>query len=253
MSQIAKIADAVMIAAEAIEKNYTTAIILAAGNSSRMAAGQNKQLAVIHGKPVLAHTLLAYQNCPLIREIIVVTKENDFETVRNMREQYAITKLKKLVTGGADRQASAKNGFENIGAKTRFVAIADGARCLTTSEQISKVCLAAYRHNAASAAHLVNDTLKRATILGTVTETVDRENLWQVQTPQVFQISLYAAALAKAKRDGLTVTDDNALIENLGYSVYLTECGASNFKVTTADDLPLAEAILRYRGSPDAR
>lgn len=252
MSQIAKIADAVMVAAEAIEKNYTTAIILAAGSSSRMAPGQNKQFTVVNGKPVLAHTLLAYQNCPLVREIIVVTKEDDFDAVRNIREQYVITKLKKLVTGSSSRQASAKNGFENISAQTRFVAIADGARCLTTSEQISKVCLAAYRHNAASAAHLVNDTLKRATILGTVTATVDRTNLWQVQTPQVFQASLYAAALSKAKRDGLEVTDDNALIENLGYKVYLTECGASNFKVTTVEDLPMAEAILRYRGSTDA-
>ncbi len=248
MSKITKIADAVMVAAEAIEKNYTTAIILAAGNSSRMGIGQNKQFAVVNGKPVLAHTLLAYQNCPLIREIMVVTKECDFEAVRSIREQYSITKLKKLVTGGANRQASAQNGFAHISDKTRFVAIADGARCLTTSEQISKVCLAAYRHNAASAAHLVSDTVKRATILGTVTETVDRKNLWQVQTPQIFQVSLYAAALSKAKRDGLEVTDDNALIENLGYSVYLTECGVANLKVTTADDLPLAEAILQYRG-----
>ena len=100
---------------------------------------------------------------------------------------------------------------------------------------------------AASAAHQVTDTVKRTTTLGMTRETVDRNNLWQAQTPQIFHTSLYTAALYQAEKDGFSVTDDNSLIEHLGYQVRMVECGLQNIKITTAEDLPLAEAILEYR------
>ena len=229
------------------QKNYTAAIILAAGSSTRMGGGINKQLQPLCGVPVLAHTLLAYQKCPLIREIVVVTRPQDFESVYEIAQQYGIKKLLHIVAGGNSRQESAVCGMRKLESHVRYVAIADGARCMTTPGQIAKVCLRAYRHHAASAAHKINDTVKRTTSLGMTTETVDRTNLWQAQTPQIFHTSLYTAALYTAQKDEFEGTDDNSLIEHLGYQVRMVECGHQNIKITTADDLPLAEAILHYR------
>ncbi|MBQ9131029.1 MAG: 2-C-methyl-D-erythritol 4-phosphate cytidylyltransferase [Clostridia bacterium] len=227
--------------------NHTAAVILAAGSSTRMGKGLNKQLQAVNGIPVLAHTLMAYQRCALIREIIVVARPQDFEAIYQISKTYHIKKLRHIVSGGATRQISAERGVAKVNEQTKYVAIADGARCLTTPEQIAKVCLRAYRHKAASAGHLISDTVKRATSLGAIKETVDRTGLWQVQTPQIFHTSLYAAALQRAKSEGYEVTDDNSLIEKLGYRIQLVECGRENLKITTKDDLALAEAILRYR------
>ena len=226
---------------------HTAAIILAAGNSTRMGKGINKQLQLVNGTPVLAHTLLAYQRCALIQDILIVARPQDFEEIFQICKTYKIKKLRHLVMGGSTRQESAANGMAKIGENVKYVAIADGARCLVTPEMITKVCLRAYRQKAASAAHLVSDTVKRATALGKVKETVDRKGLWQVQTPQIFHSSLYTAALARAEADHFTATDDNALVEHLGYQIRLVECGRENLKITTPEDLALAEAILQYR------
>jgi len=230
-------------------QNVTAAVIVAAGNSTRMGGNTNKQFLELHGVPVLAHTLLSYQHCKLISKIVVVTKPENFEAVYQMAKEYSITKLSALAAGGASRQESAKNGIAKLDEDVRYVAIADGARCLTTPKQIAKVCLKAYRYKAASAAHLISDTVKRTNSSGMVKETVDRTNLWQAQTPQIFHTALYQAALYKADEDNYSVTDDNSLIEHLGYQVKMVVCGIENIKITTPDDLPLAEAILQYRST----
>lgn len=224
----------------------TAAIILAAGSSTRM-CGIDKQLQPIDGIPVIARTLLAFQQSMLIREITVVTKPEQFSAILDLKKRYQLNKIRHIVGGGATRQDSAKKGLETIGDAFRFVAIADGARCLVTPEMINKVCNAAYAFNAASAAHAVTDTVKKATPTGMVRETVDRKDLWLVQTPQVFSTPLYRAAMERASATGINATDDNALIEALGFSVKLVECGAANMKITTRDDLALAEAIVRSR------
>ena len=224
----------------------TAAVILAAGDSKRMGS-INKLFYRINGVPVLAHTMIAYQKCPLIREIVMVAKPEDFSKIQDLKVKYGITKLSHVVAGGQTRQESAKNGIEKLGDEVKYVAIADGARCLITPAQIAKVCLRAYRCQAASAAHKISDTVKRTTAIGMTRETVDRNNLWQAQTPQVFHTSLYTAALYQAEADGFSVTDDNSLIEHLGYQVRMVECSMQNIKITTPDDLPLAEAILEYR------
>ena len=144
---------------------HTAAIILAAGNSTRMGKGINKQLQLVNGTPVLAHTLLAYQRCALIQDILIVARPQDFEEIFQICKTYKIKKLRHLVSGGSTRQESAANGMAKIGENVKYVAIADGARCLVTPEMITKVCLRAYRQKAASAAHLVSDTVKRATAL----------------------------------------------------------------------------------------
>ncbi len=238
--------DVAQTVANAAMKTKTAAVILAAGSSTRM-SGKNKQLEKLDGTPVLAHTLLAYQRCPMISQIVVVTRPQDFDAVKEIYKQYRITKMTHIACGGKTRQESAMRGVAKLDAAVGYVAIADGARCLITPEQITKVCLYAYRHEAASAAHLISDTVKRTNATGMTVENVDRKHLWAVQTPQVFHTSLYTAAMLRAETDGIEVTDDNSLIEHLGYQVHLVECGASNMKITTPDDLSLAEAILKAR------
>ena len=226
--------------------SITAAVILAAGNSKRMGS-VNKLFYRINGIPVLAHTLIAYQKCPLIREIVVVAKPEDFGKIQGLKQQYGITKLTQMAAGGETRQESAKNGVEKLSDKIKYIAIADGARCLTTPTQITKVCLAAYRQISACAAHKVTDTVKRATVLHNTTETIDRNDIWEMQTPQVFHASLYQAAMLRAQDDKITATDDSTLVEKLGYRVHLVECGIGNIKITTVEDIPFAEAVLNYR------
>ena len=228
-------------------KTVTAAIILAAGKSTRMGKNKNKQMMTVNGIPVLAHTMMAYQDSSLIRDIIVVTRKEEFADVLALAKQYGIKKLKKVVTGGNSRQQSAKNGFLHLDADVRYVAIADGARCLTTADMINRVCMRAYRYQAASAAHQISSSIKRASIMGTVMGSVDRRGLWEAQTPQVFHTSLYNAALYKADNDKVDVTDDNALIEHLGYQIKLVECGMTNIKITTPEDISFARAILAAR------
>ena len=224
----------------------TAAVILAAGDSKRMGA-INKLFYRIGGIPVLAHTLIAYQKAPLIREIVVVAKPEDFGRIQELKQKYGISKLTNLVAGGETRQESAKNGVEKLSDRVKFIAIADGARCLTTPTQITKVCLSAYRQMAACAAHKVTDTVKRATVLNNTTETIARDHLWEMQTPQVFNASLYKAAMLKAQDEEFAATDDATLVEKLGYRVHLIECGIGNIKITTVEDIPLAEAVINYR------
>ena len=224
----------------------TAAVILAAGDSKRM-GNINKLFYQVGGIPVLAHTLIAYQKAPLIREIVVVAKPEDFGKIQELKRKYGISKLTQLANGGETRQESAKNGIEKLGNDVKYVAIADGARCLTTPTQITKVCLSAYRQMAACAAHKVTDTVKRATVLHNTTETIDRSDLWEMQTPQIFNTALYQAAMIRAEENKLTATDDATLIEGLGYRVHLIECGIGNIKITTVEDIPFAEAILSYR------
>ena len=226
----------------------TSAVILAAGDSKRMGT-INKLFYSVGGVPVLAHTLIAYQKCPLIREIVVVAKPEDFSKIQELKRKYGISKLTQLANGGETRQESAKNGVEKLGDDVKYVAIADGARCLTTPTQITKVCLSAYRQMAACAAHKVSDTVKRATVLNNTTETIDRKDLWEMQTPQVFNTSLYKAAMIRAEENNLVATDDATLIEGLGYRVHLIECGIGNIKLTTVEDIPFAEAVLSYRNN----
>ena len=229
------------------EKTATAAVILAAGKSTRMGKKQNKQLLTVNGIPVLAHTLMAYQKCPHIRQIVVVARQQDFPAIVELRQAYGIKKMTKLVVGGKDRQESARFGVSQVDPEIRFVAIADGARCLTTPEEVSSVCLRAYKFQAASAGHLITSSVKRATNMGMITESVDRDGLWEAQTPQVFHVALYNAAIHKALGDGFEATDDNQLIEHLGYQVKMVECGRDNIKITTPDDLALAKAILTVR------
>ena len=139
------------------------------------------------------------------------------------------------------------NGLDVIHDKAKFVAIADGARCLTTEDQITSVCRAAYKYKAATAAHRSTDTVKIADSKGFIDSTADRDTVWLAQTPQVFKAKLYRAAADTAFKKGFEGTDDNSLVENIKYPIRLIECGSQNIKITTREDLCVAEAILRDR------
>ena len=228
-------------------KNFTSAIIAAAGMSSRFGGETTKQMTKICGKPLLLHTLMAYQEADCIHEIILVAKKEEIPQWEKLCRALCLPKLSKIVEGGETRQISVLNGLDEVSKKSRFVAIADGARCLTTPEQINDVCRAAYKHKAATAAHRSTDTVKISDKRGFTESTPDRDTVYLVQTPQVFNTNLYRAAAYTAHKEGFSATDDTSLCEHIGQTVKLVECGSGNIKVTTREDLVYAEAILKKR------
>ena len=231
----------------ATPRHYTAAIVAAAGNSSRMGMQGSKQLLQIHGIPVLAYTLLAYEQAPTIHEIILVGKREDFQTYRDLATQYGIRKLRVLTEGGATRQESVLCGLRQVSKQTKYVAIADGARCLITPEQIASVCRAARKTGAACAATPATDTIKVVDSMQYIAETPDRSTLWMAQTPQVFDYTLYHAAAYYALEQGFQATDDCSLVEFINRKVKLIDCGKENLKITTPIDIIIAEAILTAR------
>ena len=226
----------------------TTAIIVASGNSTRMGEGISKQMMLIDDIPVIARTIMAFDESEYINEIIVVAKEEEFYLYQEFQKLYKFRKLVRLVSGGKTRQDSVRNGFSAISNGTKYVAIHDGARCLITAEQIEKVCAAAYKHNCATAATRAIDSVKVSNGKNLfIDSSANRDHIWLAQTPQVFKRDIYELALKKADADHLVVTDDNSIVENLGCSIKLVECGRNNIKITTPDDIPVALAILHSR------
>lgn len=225
---------------------YTAAVIVAAGASTRMHTEGSKTLLPLDGKPVLAHTLLAFQNAATVSEIVVVARAEDIDAVFDIQEIYGITKLRAVARGGTTRALSVEAGLKKIRPEADFIAIHDGARCLITPEGVDSVIEAAYRYRAASAAMPVFDTVKIATKRGYIASTIDRNTVFTVQTPQVFQAELYFAALSSVT-DRENLTDDNQLMEKLGFPVRLVDIGRENLKITHPEDLSLAEFILKKR------
>ena len=225
----------------------TSAVIVASGNSTRM-GGISKQMMMLDNIPVVARTIMAFDECEYISEIIVVAKAEEFYLYQEFQKIYKFKKLTRLVSGGATRQESVKNGFEAISKDSKFVAIHDGARCLITPKDIEKVCAAAYKNGGATAATRAVDSIKISSGKNLFIESsANRNHIWLAQTPQIFRTDIYELALLKAKKDRLEVTDDNSLVENLGAKIKLVECGRNNLKITTPDDIPVALAILKSR------
>ena len=218
-----------------------SAVIVAAGNSTRMqAGGVSKLMMTVGGEPVLRRTLRAFDAAACISEIVVVARESDFADVRQAAA--GIGKPLRITTGGRDRQASVANGV-SLCIEADFVAIHDGARPFVTPALIERVCADAVRFGAASLAVPVKDTIKAVDDAGFVQSTPDRTALRAVQTPQVFERALYARALARAAQMGKSYTDDCQLVEAAGGTVFLTPGDYSNIKITTPEDLLVAEAF----------
>lgn len=218
------------------------AVIVAAGNSTRMqSGGKSKLLMELSGEPVLRHTLRAFDRTACIDEIVVVTRPEDFGAVHEAMQ--GIGKPVRMTAGGAARQDSVANGAAQCG-DADYIAVHDGARPLITPAQIEAVCRDAQTYGAATLAVAVKDTIKIASKDNFAEGTPDRAVLRAIQTPQVFSLPLYRKALSLAVQAGKQYTDDCQLIENAGGSVYLTPGDYRNIKITTPEDLPMAEVFL---------
>ncbi len=227
-------------------KYFTSAVIVAAGSSTRMGGG-SKQMELLCGIPVIVHTLRAFANTPCIHEIVVVAKRDELDLYRELTREYALSKISAVVEGGKTRQESVRLGLDAVNPRSAFIAISDGARCLLTEEMISRVCRNAYLHGAATAATRATDTVKLESKQAFIESTTERKRTWQAQTPQVFKTNLYRAAAYTALEEKFVGTDDCSLVEEIEYPVKLVDCGRENIKITTPVDLYIAEAILRYR------
>lgn len=227
-----------------MQNKSVCAIIVAAGNGSRMKCKITKQRIKIGTLSVLKRTALAFENCSVINSIVVVAKSSEVDYVTE--ELADIKKLIRVVVGGEYRAMSVKNGFSAVPANTDFVAVHDAARCLITPEMIEKVVTAAFSRGAASASSYVYDTVKEVDCSSRVVSTLNRANLRLASTPQVFMYSIYDKALSEV--DNLSeITDDNMLVEKSGIDVYCVDIGSENIKITTKEDLLLAEFILSRR------
>lgn len=236
-----------LIRAAVGKKRFNSAIILAAGSGRRFSDDTAKQFVHVAGESVLIRSAKAFENSELISEIIVVTRRADIEGCRNMLKENGITKVTRVVAGGDTRQKSAKNGFDAVNPACEFVAIHDAARCLVTPEMIEAALESAYVHGACACATKATDTIKKTDGANSITETVNRENAWLVQTPQIFMADMYRAASYMGEKDNIEATDDCALCERLGFKVKLVDVGKTNMKITYPEDIIIAEAILKYR------
>lgn len=229
------------------KRPFCTALVAAAGNSSRM-GGADKLLEPLDGIPVLVHTLKALQDAQRVDAIIVAAREEAIVEISQLCKTYGITKCEKVLRGGADRVHSVQQAALEAPARTELLAVQDGARPLVRPELIDRVIETAGRCGAAAPAIAVKDTVKLVRDDGAVEQTLERERLRAVQTPQVFQASLLKAALQDALEQEVPVTDDCSAVERLGKVVFLVDGDEENIKITTPMDLTLAEAILRRRG-----
>ena len=228
-------------------KSVLTAVILAGGRGERMGADVPKQFLDVAGIPAVVRSLLAFQNCEDVGDIVIVSGGGEKEIYREYCARYGLSKVRRVTVGGKTRQESAMAGLRAVRDDCDYIAIHDAARCLVTPEQIHAVYLDAKLYGAAAAACLVKDTIKIADSSGFVESTPERARTWAAQTPQIFKVDLYRAAAYTAQERGTAVTDDCMLAEAAGFRVKLTDCGYENIKLTTPDDLLTAEQILAKR------
>jgi len=222
-----------------------TAVVAAAGRGRRFGAPENKVFALLAGKPVLHWTLKALAACPEVDAVLIVTGAEDLERVRAIAAAFA--KVVGVCEGGQERYDSVRNALNAVPPETELVAVHDGARPLASAALISAVIHAARETGAALPAIPVSDTVKRSADGRDTTETVDRRELHGVQTPQVFRLELLREAYASARAAGFSGTDDASYVERLGHPVRLVAGEKTNLKITVAEDLRIAEALMGGR------
>ncbi len=222
-----------------------SAIIVAAGSSRRM--GFDKLDADLCGESVLTRSLQAFEACPEVVEICVVTTLEKIESIRKVGEENNISKFSGVIQGGAERHLSVARGLDQVAANAELVAIHDGARPLVTPSSILRCAEVAEETGAASLAHPVVDTLKRSNEKGEVAESVSRDQLWAMETPQIFHASLIRRAYQYVIENKLLVTDEVSALEAIGETVSLVQNDEPNGKITVAEDLRIARAIWRDR------
>ena len=224
---------------------FVSAIIVAAGQSRRMGGDTNKQFILIDGVPVIVRTLKAFEIAERIREVVIAARQEDIPQMYALIQDYEITKVKQIITGGETRQESVFRAIAQVDENVDFFAIHDGARPLIRPQEIDLAVSAAVEHGAAALGVPVKDTVKQVDADGKIVDTPERSTLWAVQTPQVFSRALYLRASEQAGEAAAQLTDDCQLIERTGAPVYLVRGAYANLKITTPEDVFAAEGILR--------
>lgn len=220
-------------------------VIVAAGRSDRMGPDVDKTFLSLGTQPVLAYSLQAFEKCQDIDGVILVARKDKVDAARGMVQLFGCSKVKRVVAGGSKRQFSVANGLEALPDEVKIVAVHDGARPCVTPHLISETVHSAKKHGSGVAACKVTDTIKLVERGFKVARTVDRDKLWAVQTPQAFRIDLLLAALEKVRKENVTVTDEASAMELFGQDVHLVMASPTNIKITTADDLQIAAALLK--------
>ncbi|WP_223703260.1 2-C-methyl-D-erythritol 4-phosphate cytidylyltransferase [Sutcliffiella deserti] len=217
-------------------------IVLAAGQGKRMKAGKNKQFIELAGKPVIVHTLTVFENDPLCEQIKLVINEKERMVFESLLAKYPISKIEEMILGGKERQDSVYNGLRAV-KDSEIVLVHDGARPFIAQSVIHRLVDRAKREGAAIVGVPVKDTIKRVSN-NMVEETVERASLWVIQTPQAFQYDILMQAHHQAKKEEYMGTDEASLVERLNVPVYIVEGDYENIKLTTPEDLLIANAIL---------
>ncbi len=225
-----------------MNKVKITAIIAAAGSSSRM-NGINKQLYNLSGKPVIAHTVNAFENTAEITDIIIVTKADYIDEYKEICIKYGFKKVSAIIEGGRERTDSVRCGIK-AASEADYIAIHDGARACITPKQIRLLCQEAQKYGSAVPGYQITDTVKRVKD-GNICANADRNNLFAVQTPQIFKAEILKDAYSKAT--DTNSTDDSSVVFGAGYEVHIVQTEKNNIKITTPEDLEAAKKILYER------
>jgi 2-C-methyl-D-erythritol 4-phosphate cytidylyltransferase len=222
----------------------TIALITAGGKGQRMQSPTAKQFLLLGGKPILARTIGVFETCPVVDEIFVIVPQDEMAMVQQeIVEKYQYRKVLKVVRGGRMRQQSVWNGLRAIKSDCSWVVVHDGVRPLIRTELIEDGLAEARLTGAAVAAVPARDTVKQL-VSGGKLQTLPREEIWLAQTPQIFAFSLLWQAHQKANQDKFTGTDDASLVERLGLPVSLIPGDYGNIKITTPEDLAIAETLI---------
>ena len=219
----------------------TSVILVCAGNASRM-GGVNKILMPLKESTVIGVCMSKFQECPDISEIIIVTKQENFQPIQEIAENLKITKLAHITEGGDTRQKSVMQGVKLVSKDSDYIAVHDGARPLVKTEHISKVIKDARVFGGATLGVPVKDTIKTVDD-GLITDTPPRASLWITQTPQVFRKRLYFEAVDFSLEHNLDFTDDCQLVEAVGGKICMTRGDYTNIKITTPEDIQIAEVL----------
>ncbi|WP_036478233.1 2-C-methyl-D-erythritol 4-phosphate cytidylyltransferase [Myxosarcina sp. GI1] len=226
-------------------------LIPAAGMGRRMGSDRNKLLLKLLDKPLLAWTLLAAEKCDRLTWMGIIGQPSDFPDFKDILAELNLSKPVELIIGGDTRQQSVDNGLAALPAAAEKVLIHDGARCLATPELFARCADVLQTCQGAIAAVPVKDTIKVVDSNKYIQDTPDRSNLWAAQTPQGFEVKLLKECHQRGKKSGWQVTDDAALFEKCQLPVKIVEGEETNLKVTTPEDLAIAESILRQRSKLD--
>ena len=221
-----------------------TAIIVAAGKSERMGTGTDKAFLNLGPKPVLAWSLLAFERCTDVDQIVVVVRKDQIVATKALVRMFGISKIRTVVAGGQKRQDSVMNGLKEVDSDTRIVVIHDGARPCVKPETIAETVKVSKRTGAAVIGCHIWDTVKYVEKGTTVSRTEDRSKLWAVQTPQAFSASVIRRAYAEVVKKNVDVTDDASAVELIGEPVKIVESNVPNLKITTVEDLRVAAGVV---------